>query len=153
MCSIIQYMGFYALPIIALLNFLVGVVLAYQMGIQLQKYGAHTYIVDLLGLSVLREFAPLITAIIVAGRTGSAFTAEIGTMIVKEEVDALKTMGINPIDFLCLPKLLAMMLLLPLLAVWANFFGILGGMVMSKYMLHVNFVEFMRSISRNHRII
>ena len=141
--STIEYMGFYALPIIALLNFLVGVVLAYQMGHQLQNYGANVYIVDLLGLSVLREFGPLITAIIVAGRTGAAFTAEIGTMMVKEEIDALKTMGINPIDFLCLPKLFAMVVVLPLLAVWADFFGILGGMLMAKSMLNITGAHFL----------
>ncbi len=141
--STIEDMGCYALPIIALLNFLVGVVLAYQMGIQLQNYGANIYIVDLLGLSIFREFGPLITAIIVAGRTGSAFTAEIGTMIIKEEVDALKTMGINPINFLCLPKLLAMIIVLPLLTVWADFFGILGGLLMSKNMLHISGTHFL----------
>lgn len=141
--STIEHMGLYALPIIALLNFLVGVVLAYQMGHQLQNYGANVFVVDLLGLSVLREFGPLITAIIVAGRTGAAFTAEIGTMMVKEEIDALKTMGINPIDFLCLPKLLAMLVVLPLLTVWADVFGILGGMLMAKSMLHITHMNFL----------
>ena len=136
-------MGCYALPILALLNFLVGVVLAYQMGVQLQKYGANIFIVDLLGLSILREFAPLITAIIVAGRTGSAFTAEIGSMIINEEIDALKTMGINPVRFLCLPKLLAMVLILPLVTVWGNIFGILGGMIVANNMLHIHFVPFL----------
>lgn len=141
-CRTIESMGCYALPIVALLNFLVGVVLAYQMGHQLEIYGAGIYIVDLLGLSILREFGPLITAIIIAGRTGAAFTAEIGTMVVKEEIDALKTMGINPIDFHCLPKLLGMIIVLPLLAVWADLFGILGGMLMSKHMLHIHHVYF-----------
>jgi phospholipid/cholesterol/gamma-HCH transport system permease protein len=143
LASTIEYMGVYALPIIALLNFLVGVVLSYQMGNQLQNYGANIYIVDLLGLSVLREFGPLITAIIVAGRTGAAFTAEIGTMMVKEEIDALKTMGINPVDFLCLPKLFAMVLVLPLLTVLGDFFGILGGMLMAKNMLHISCTHFL----------
>lgn len=150
MFATIESMGCYALPIIALLNFLVGVVLTYQMGLQLQNYGANIYIVDLLGLSILREFAPLITAIIVAGRTGAAFTAEIGTMIVNEEVDALKTMGIHPLNFLCLPKLMAMIGVLPLLTVWADLFGILGGMMMAKNMLHVSYTNF---IDRFHDAI
>lgn len=141
--STIEYMGCYALPIIALLNFLVGIVLAYQMGVQLQNYGANIFIVDLLGLSILREFGPLITAIIIAGRTGAAFTAEIGTMIINEEVDALKTMGINPIKFLCVPKLLAMILILPLVTVWADIFGILGGMITAKNMLNVHCTPFL----------
>lgn len=140
--SIIEYAGFYALPIIALLSFLVGVVLAYQMGIQLRNYGASIYIVDLLGLAILREFGPLITAIILAGRTGAAFTAEIGTMIMNEEVDALKTMGINPIYYLGLPKLLGMLVVVPLLTVWANIFGILGGMIMAHSMFDLGFVHF-----------
>jgi phospholipid/cholesterol/gamma-HCH transport system permease protein len=141
--STIEEGGCYALPIIALLNFLVGIVLAYQMGLQLKNYGANIYIVDLLGLSVLREFAPLITAIIVAGRTGSAFTAEIGTMVVNEEVDALKTMGINPTNFLGLPKLFGMILALPLLTVWAIIFGVFGGMVMASNMLSISFATFL----------
>jgi phospholipid/cholesterol/gamma-HCH transport system permease protein len=140
--SVIESAGFYALPIIALLSFLVGVVLAYQMGVQLRNYGASLYIVDLLGLAILREFGPLITAIILAGRTGAAFTAEIGTMMVNEEVDALQTMGINPIYYLGLPKLLGMLVVLPLLTVWANIFGILGGMIMARSMFELSFINF-----------
>lgn len=134
--------GFHALPIVGLLNFLVGIVLAYQMGIQLRNYGADIYIVDLLGVSILREFGPLITAIIVAGRTGSAFAAEIGTMIINEEIDALQTMGVNPLAYLALPKLIGMCIVMPLLIVWADLFGVLGGMLMSKGMLGITFMHF-----------
>lgn len=155
--EVIEEGGCYALPIIALLNFLVGVVLAYQMGSQLKNYGANIYIVDLLGLSILREFGPLITAIIVAGRTGSAFTAEIGTMIVNEEVDALKTMGINPKRFLALPKLFGMVLTVPLLTVWAIIFGIMGGMVMARNMLNISFRHFVdrfeEAVSLSHYVV
>ena len=104
--GVIEIAGVYALPIIGLLSFLIGVTLTYQMGLQLKNYGANIFIVDLLGLSILREFAPLITAIIVAGRSGSAFTAQLGTMKIREEIDALRTMGIKPSEILVLPKLI-----------------------------------------------
>ena len=107
--------GLMALPIIGLLAFLMGVVLAYQGGTQLNQYGANIFIVDLVGITLLRELAPLLTAIIVAGRSGSAYTAEIGTMHVTEEIDALRTMGIIPMELLVLPKLLALIILMPLL--------------------------------------
>lgn len=135
--------GYRATPIIALLAFLIGVVLAYQMGLQLKTYGANIYIVNLSGMAILREFGPLITAIIVAGRTGSSFTAEIGLMKVNEEVDALETMGLSPIARLVLPKLFGLIIALPLLTVWADLFGVFGSMVMAKGMLGVNYVDFL----------
>ncbi len=135
--------GFQALPIIGLLSFLIGVVLAYQMGLQLSNYGANIYVVNLLGISILREFAPLITAIIVAGRTGSAFTAQLGTMKIREEIDALKTMGITVNELLIVPRILAMMLIVPLLTIWSMIFGVLGGMVMSKYMFSISYYDFL----------
>jgi phospholipid/cholesterol/gamma-HCH transport system permease protein len=141
--SAMETTGVFALPIIALLSFLIGVVLAYQMGLQLKNYGANIYIVDLLGLSILREFSPLITAIIVAGRSGSAFTAQIGTMKIREEIDALRTMGIAPSELLILPKLLALIIVLPLLTVWSSLFGIFGGMVMANSMLHIGYTDFL----------
>lgn len=136
--------GYTALPIVGLLSFLIGVVLAYQMGIQLQTYGANIFIVNFLGIAILREFGPLLTAIIVAGRTGSAFTAQLGMMKINEEIDALRTMGISPIRLLILPRIIAMLLVLPLLSVWADLFGILGGMFMSQSMLDIHFTDFLK---------
>ncbi|HEV7821279.1 MAG TPA: ABC transporter permease, partial [Burkholderiales bacterium] len=102
----VQSAGVSALPIVGLLSFLIGVVVAYQGANQLRQYGANIYVADLVGLSMLREFAPLITAIIVAGRSGSAYAAQIGTMTVTEEIDAMRTLGIAPLDLLVLPKLI-----------------------------------------------
>ena len=140
----IDDMGYRALPLVGFLSFLIGIVLTYQMGLQLKTYGANIYIVDLLGLSILREFGPLMTAILVAGRTASAFTAELGTMTINQEIDALQTMGIKPAARLISPRIFAMMIILPLLTVWANFFGIIGGMIMSKSMLHISFYDFIQ---------
>jgi len=140
--SIIEITGYQALPIIALLSFMIGVVLTYQMGLQLRTYGANIFIVDLLGFSIFREFGPLLTAIIIAGRTGSAFTAQLGTMVLNEEVDALRTMGIAPAELLVLPKLFGLLITMPLLSMWANLFGLLGGMLMAKGMLGVTFYDF-----------
>lgn len=143
MIGTIYHTGFTALPIIGLLSFLIGIVLAYQMGLQLRNYGANIYIVDFLGLSTLREFAPMITAIIVAGRTSSAFTSEISTMKINEEIDALYTLGVAPADFLVVPKVIGLMIALPLLIVWADIFGIFGGMMMSHIFLKINSGDFL----------
>lgn len=142
--STLQTGGYAALPIVGLLSFLIGVVLAYQMGIQLQTYGANIYIVNFLGLAIFREFGPLLTAIIVAGRTGSAFTAQLGMMQINEEVDALRTMGIPPIELLVLPRILGLVIALPLLSVWSDAFGILGGMIMSQGMLNIHYIDFLQ---------
>lgn len=139
----LETMGFQALPIVGLLSFMIGVVLAYQMGLQLKNYGANIFIVDLLGISVLREFGPMLTAIIVAGRTGSAFTAQIGTMKLNEEIDALRTMGITPDELLLLPKIMGLLIALPLLTMWADIFGVIGGMVMSQNMLGIPWGDFL----------
>ncbi|MBZ4192972.1 MAG: MlaE family lipid ABC transporter permease subunit [Candidatus Contendobacter sp.] len=135
--------GVNALPIIALLSFMMGIVIAYQGGQQLKTYGANIFIVELVSLTMLRELAPLITAIIVAGRTGSAYTAQIGTMQVTEEVDALRTIGIPPMDLLVLPKLLALTIALPLLTVFADALSVFGGMVMARALLEVSFSDFL----------
>ena len=140
--SNIESTGLRALPILALLSFLIGVVLAYQMGIQLETYGASTFIAYLSGMAIFREFAPLITAIIVAGRTSSAFTAQIGSMKINEEIDALNTMGLSPIELIVVPKVLGLLLVFPLLIFWSNVFSILGAMMMSKFMLHVSYLDF-----------
>lgn len=116
-----------ALPIIAMLGFLVGLILAFQGAVLMKQFGAEIYIADFVGKSVARELGPLITAIIVAGRTGSAFAAEIGTMKVNEEIDALTTMGLDPVRFLVIPRVSAATLMTPLLAVMTNLFGLLGG--------------------------
>src|SRR5579883_608479 len=141
--NIIDLSGFDALPIIALLSFMIGIVIAYQMALQLRNYGANIFIVDLLGLSVLREFGPLITAIMVAGRTGSAFTAQLGIMKINQEIDALDTMGVTPAEVLLLPRILGLLIALPLLTMWANIFGVLGGMVMANNMLDISWHNFL----------
>ena len=123
--------GVAAMPIVGLISFLIGVVLAYQGADQLRNFGAEIYTVNLLGIGILRELGILLTAIIVAGRSGSAFTAEIGAMKVHEEVDAMRTLGLDPIEILVLPRLFALVLVLPLLGFYANMMGLLGGAIMS----------------------
>jgi phospholipid/cholesterol/gamma-HCH transport system permease protein len=139
----IRRSGFDALPIVGLLSFLLGVVVAYQGADQLRRYGANIFVVDLVGVSMLREFAPLITAIIVAGRSGSAYAAQIGTMVVTEEIDAMRTIGIAPLDMLVLPKILALVITLPLLTVYADVLGVFGGMIMARSQLGVGFEDFL----------
>jgi phospholipid/cholesterol/gamma-HCH transport system permease protein len=139
----IRSAGFDALPIVGLLSFLLGVVVAYQGADQLRQYGANIFVADLVGLSMLREFAPLITAIIVAGRSGSAYAAQIGTMSVTEEIDAMRTLGIAPLELLVLPKIFALLIALPLLTVFADVLGVFGGMLMARAQLGVGFVEFL----------
>jgi len=126
-----EKVGLNALPIVALISFLIGVVLAYQGATQLQRFGADIFVVDLIAVSILREIGILLTAIVIAGRSGSAFTAEIGTMMVHEEVDAMRTLGLDPIEVLVLPRLLALVLTLPMLAFLADMMGLLGGMLMA----------------------
>jgi phospholipid/cholesterol/gamma-HCH transport system permease protein len=139
----VETAGIHALPIVALLAFMMGVVIAYQGGRQLEFYGANIFIVELVSLTMLRELAPLITAIIVAGRTGSSYTAQIGTMQVTEEVDALRTIGIPPMNLLVLPKLLALVVALPLLTLFADALSVFGGMVMAQIMLDVSYGDFL----------
>jgi phospholipid/cholesterol/gamma-HCH transport system permease protein len=141
--SVIESAGLKSLPILALLSFLIGVVLAYQMGLQLESYGANVFIAYLSGMAIFREFGPLITAIIVAGRTSSAFTAQIGTMKVRQEVDALVTMGISEIEVLIVPKMFGLLIVFPLLIFWSDIFGALGSMIMAKFMLDVSLADFM----------
>ena len=124
--------GARALPIIGMLGFLVGLIMAFQGAVLMAQFGAEIYIADFVGKSVTRELGPLITAIIVAGRTGSAFAAEIGTMKVNEEIDAFTTMGLDPVRFLVVPRVTAATLMTPLLAVMTNLFGMAGGAVVMK---------------------
>nr|WP_315466987.1 MlaE family lipid ABC transporter permease subunit [uncultured Undibacterium sp.] len=139
----IQIAGLNALPIIGVTSFLLGIVIAYQGADQLKHYGANIFVVDLLGYSMLREFSPLITAIIVAGRSGSAYAAQIGSMVVNEEIDAMRTIGIAPIELLVLPKIIALLVALPLVTVFSDITGVLGGMVMARSQLAVDFPEFL----------
>lgn len=139
----IRSAGFDALPIVGLLSFLLGIVVAYQGAAQLQQYGANIFVADLVGLSMLREFAPLITAIIIAGRSGSAYAAQIGTMAVTEEIDAMRTLGIAPQELLVLPKVIALLIAMPLLTVFSDVLGVFGGMLMARSQLEVSFGEFM----------
>ncbi|MDO8456785.1 MAG: MlaE family lipid ABC transporter permease subunit [Burkholderiaceae bacterium] len=139
----IRSAGFDALPIVGLLSFMLGIVVAYQGADQLRQYGANIFVADLVGLSMLREFAPLITAIIIAGRSGSAYAAQIGTMAVTEEIDAMRTIGIAPLELLVLPKLIALVIVLPLLTVFADVLGVFGGMIMARAQLGVSFAEFL----------
>lgn len=120
-----------ALPIIALTTFLIGVVVAYQSAVQLKIYGANIFIVDMLGISVMRELAPMLTAIVVAGRSGSAYAAQIGVMKITEELDAMRTMGFDPYAFLVLPRIIALMLMMPILIFFSDIMGIVGGMVIA----------------------
>ena len=139
----LQSAGFDALPITGLLSFLMGIVIAYQGAGQLQRFGANIFIADLVGLAMLRELSPLLTAIIVAGRSGSAYTAQIGTMKVTEEIDALRTIGVAPQELLVAPKILALIVVLPLLTVYTDIAGILGGMIMARSRLGISFDVFL----------
>lgn len=127
--EVVQQTGAKALPIVGLISFLVGMILAYQGMVQLQRFGADIFVADLVGLAVVREMGPMMAAVVLAGRTGAAFAAQIGAMRVNEEVDALETLGLSPIEFLVAPRMLALILMLPLLAIYANFLGIVGGLV------------------------
>src|SRR5437762_9055071 len=119
--------GVGALPILSLITFFIGLILALQSAYELRKFGALNFVASAVAISMTRELGPLITAIVVIGRSGSAFAAEIGTMRVTEELDALKTMALDPVAFLVVPKFLAMAVMLPCLAIWADLMGVLGG--------------------------
>jgi phospholipid/cholesterol/gamma-HCH transport system permease protein len=129
--SQMQEVGFNAVPIVALMGFLIGVVLAFQGAVQLRQFGAEVFVVDLIAVSILRELGILLTAIIVAGRSGSAFTASIGSMKVREEIDAMRTLGLDPLEVLVLPRVLALLITLPVLGFVANISGLFGGALMS----------------------
>ncbi|RUM44542.1 MAG: ABC transporter permease [Hydrogenimonas sp.] len=138
--------GVTALPIVALSAFLVGIVITFQSAVQLQKYGANIFIVELVGISIPRELSPLITAIIVAGRSGSAYTAQIGVMKITEEIDAMKTMGFEIFRFLVLPRVIAMMIALPLLIFFADIVGIYGGLLVAKLQLSITPAQFLERL-------
>lgn len=146
----IEQTGLNAMPIIGLISFLIGVVLAYQGYDQLRAFGGQIFTVNLVGISVLREMGILLTAIIVAGRTGSSFTAQIGTMQVNEEVDALRTLGLDPLDVLVLPRVTALVIALPLLTFYADMAALLGGGVACVLLLNMSVSQYLTQL--NHAV-
>ena len=143
----IQQCGADALPIVSLISFLVGLILAFVGAVQLAMFGAQIYIANLVGIAMAREMGAIMTGIIMAGRTGAAFAAQIGTMQVNEEIDALKTMGISPMEFLVLPRMLALILMMPLLCLYSDLVGILGGFVVGTGMFDISFTQYMEQTS------
>lgn len=139
----LQSAGPEALPIVTLIGLLVGAVLAFVGAVQLQMFGAEIYVANLVGLGSVREMGAMMTAIIMAGRTGSAYAAQLGTMQVNDEIDALKTFGVSVIDFLVLPRTLALLLMLPLLTLWADLLGILGGLLVGVLVLDISLLEYL----------
>ena len=139
---VLQECGAQALPIVSLISFLVGLILAFMGAVQLQQFGAQTYVANLVGLGMAREMGAMMVGIIMAGRTGAAFAARLGTMKVNEEIDALTTMGFSPLDFLVLPRLLALIIMMPLLCLYADLLGILGGLVVGVGMLDLGLVQY-----------
>lgn len=140
---VMQQTGAEALPIVSLLNFLVGAILGYLGAIQLERFGAEIFIADMVGVAMTREIGAIITAIIMAGRSGAAFAAQLGTMKVNEEIDALRSMGISPMEFLVLPRMIGMMLMMPLLSIYANFMGIFGGALVAYGMLDISLEQYL----------
>ncbi|BCS52903.1 ABC transporter permease [Geobacter sp. SVR] len=138
----IQETGAQALPIVTLISLLVGMILAFVAAIQLKLFGAQIYVADVVGIGIVRVMGAIMTGIIMSGRTGAAFAAQLGTMQVNEEIDALETLGFSPVEFLVLPRMLALMLMMPLLCVYADLMGIMGGMTVGVGMLGIGVVEY-----------
>ena len=139
---IIEDCGGRALPIVSLISFLVGLILAFVGAVQLELFGAQIYVADLVGIATVRLMGAIMVGIVMAGRTGGAFAAQLGTMQVNQEIDALKTMGISPMEFLVLPRMLALAMMMPLLCLYANVMGILGGAVVGVGLLNINFIQY-----------
>jgi len=139
---IIQDVGPRALPIVTLISFLVGLILAYMGAVQLQQFGAQIFIADLVSIGMVREMGALMTGIIMAGRTGAAFAAQLGTMQVNEEIDALKTFGIKPMEYLVLPRMLALVFMVPLLTLYGSIVGIFAGMMIAVFAFDVGVYEY-----------
>jgi phospholipid/cholesterol/gamma-HCH transport system permease protein len=150
--SQMEQSGLNALPIVGLISFLVGLVLAYQGADQLSRFGAQIFTVNLVAIGVLREMGILLTAIIVAGRSGSAFTAQIGTMQVNEEIDALRTIGLDPMEVLVMPRVLGLVIVMPLLTFYADIMGIIGGGVMVTLTLDMSITQFLRQLADAARV-
>jgi phospholipid/cholesterol/gamma-HCH transport system permease protein len=148
--SLVHHMedvGLNALPIVGLISLLIGVVLAYQGASTLKQFGAEIFVVNLIGISILREIGILLTAVVVAGRSGSAFAAAVGSMTIREEVDAMRTLGLDPMEVLVLPRLLALVLTLPMLAFFADMMGLLGGAAMAWIVLDVSPAAFVSRLN------
>lgn len=141
---LIQECGAQALPIVTLISFLVGVILAFVGAIQLRQFGAQIYVANLVGIAMVREMGAMMTGIIMAGRTGAAFAAQLGTMKVTQEIDAFTTMGFSPLEFLVLPRMMALILMMPLLCLYSDFVGILGGAAVGLGMLDLSWATYMR---------
>ena len=139
---VLQECGAQALPIVSLISFLVGLILAFVGAVQLRQFGAQIYVADLVGIAMAREMGAMMTGIVMAGRTGAAFAAQLGTMMVNEEIDALTTAGLPPIEFLVLPRMLALVLMVPLLCLYADLLGILGGALIGVSMLNLGLVQY-----------
>lgn len=131
-----------ALPIVTLISILVGIILAFVGAVQLEQFGAEIYVADLVGIAMVREMGCMMTGIIMAGRTGAAFAARIGTMQVNEEIDAYRTLGISPMDFIVLPRIIALVVMMPLLCIYADVLGILGGAIISIGAMGLSFTEY-----------
>jgi phospholipid/cholesterol/gamma-HCH transport system permease protein len=140
---VVQDCGARSLPIVALINLLVGLILGFVGAIELRRFGAQIYVADLVGIGMLRDIAPIMTGIIVTGRTGASFAAQLGTMEANEEIDALRTLGIPPMEFLVLPRLLALCLMMPLLCLYADLLGIVGGLVVAGGMLGISPIQYL----------
>jgi phospholipid/cholesterol/gamma-HCH transport system permease protein len=142
LATVLEACGPQALPIVTLISFLVGLILAFIGAIQLKQFGAQIYVADLVGLGMAREMGAMMVGIIMAGRTGAAFAAQLGTMTVNEEIDAFSTMGISPMEFLILPRMLALILVMPLLTLYADFMGMLGGAFVGVVVLDLGLVQY-----------
>lgn len=138
-----QEAGAESLPIVSLICFLIGMIFAFVGVRQLEPFGAGVYVADLVAVAMVREMAPIMTAIIMAGRTGAAYAAGLGTMKVNEEIDALSSMGVDPVEFLVLPRLVALIVMLPLLSLYGSLLGILGGTVVSLLMMDVGLLQYL----------
>jgi phospholipid/cholesterol/gamma-HCH transport system permease protein len=149
---LIQQAGAQALPIVTLISFLVGVILAFVGAVQLQQFGAQIYVADLVGIAMIREMGAMMTGIIMAGRTGAAFAAQLGTMKVTQEIDAFTTMGFSPLEFLVLPRVIALVLMMPLLCLYSDFVGVLGGAVIGVGMLDLSWLTYMRETANAIRL-
>jgi phospholipid/cholesterol/gamma-HCH transport system permease protein len=149
----LQECGVQALGIVTLISFLIGLILAFMGAVQLRQFGAQIFVADLVGLGMTREMGCVMTGIIMAGRTGAAFAAQLGTMQVNEEIDALQTMGIPPMEFLVLPRMLALMLMMPLLCVYADLLGMLAGLLIGTGLLNLSLVEYVNETRKAVHLI
>jgi phospholipid/cholesterol/gamma-HCH transport system permease protein len=154
---LLQECGVNALPIVALISFLVGMILAFVGAVQLMMFGAQIFVANLVAIAMVRVLGAVMAGIVMAGRTGAAFAAQLGTMQVNEEIDALKTMGVSPMEFLVLPRMLALVLMMPLLCVFADLMGVLGGLIVGVGLLDISLIQYVNqtraSLNLNHFFI